>query len=94
MLPGEVSFALAIHSCQVDCAFSLDIANYLRNSVFWRNGYQHMNVVWHQMPLYNLALLLSCQFVEHFAKMLTQLLIQHFSAAFWDEYHMIFVFPF
>lgn len=52
-----------------------------------------MDMVGHQMTLFNLALFPSRQIMKNFAHVLLDLPKQHLFAVFWREHHMVFAFP-
>jgi hypothetical protein len=94
VLPYEVALPLTINTGQVDGTLAFDVPDHLRNRVFRRDRYHHVNMVGHQMPLLDSALLLHCQSTEDFPEMLPQLAIQRLSAALGNEHHMVFAVPF
>src|SRR5882757_8867134 len=57
-LPDEIPPALPISPCEVDRAFPLNEANYLGNGVFRWDRYHHVDMIGHQMPFLDPALLL------------------------------------
>lgn len=77
----------------MDRAFPLDETHHLRNRIFRRNRDQYVNMIRHQMPLQDLALLLARQPVKHFTKMFPELPIQHFPPIFRYEYNVILALP-
>src|SRR4029450_7953105 len=94
LLPHEVALPLSIDPCKVDSALALDVPDHLRHRIFGRDRYHHVNMVGHQMPLFDPALLLYCQSAEHFPEMLPQFPVQRLPAALGNEDHMIFALPF
>ena len=75
MLAKEVPLPLAVHTGQVDRALALDEADHLRYRMLRRDRNQHVDVIVHQMHLFNLALLLRGQQVA------PQVLVQCAAAA-------------
>ena len=51
----------------MDRAFSLDVTDYVRHRVFWRDRQKHVNMVRKQMPLFDLRFLLSRKLTKNFA---------------------------
>src|SRR6266436_1523594 len=63
------------------------------NRIFRWDGNHHVNVVGHQVPLFDSALLLLRQFPKHLSKVPSQLRVKCLPPAFWNEYNMIFALP-
>jgi hypothetical protein len=93
-LPDEIPPVLALGPCEMDRAFPLDEASHLRDSVFRRYRYHHVNVIGRQMPFLDPAFLLLSQFAEQVPKMAPQLRIQRLPAAFGNEHNVVFALPF
>jgi hypothetical protein len=93
VLPYEVALPLPVDTGQVDGALALDLPDHLRNRVFRRNRYHHVNMVGHQMPLLDPARRLHRQSAEDLPEMLPELAVQRLSAALGNAYHMIFAVP-
>jgi hypothetical protein len=81
------------HTGQIDRAFALDEADHMRNRIFRWDGNHHVNVVGHQVPLFDSALLLLRQFPKHLSEVPSQLRVKRLPPAFWNEYNMIFALP-
>ena len=93
VLADEVPLPLAVHPRQVDRTLPLDETDHLLHRILRRNRNQHVDVIGHQMPLLNPALLLRGQFSEHLAQMAPQLLVQRPAAALGDKHYVIFALP-
>jgi len=78
----------------MDGAFALDVPDHLRNRVFWRYRYHHVNMIGHQMALLDPALLLHRQSAEYLTEMLPQLAVERLPAALGNENDMVFAVPF
>jgi hypothetical protein len=74
----------------VNCGIALDAPHHLGHRIFRRNGNQHVNVVGHQVTLFNPTLFLLGQGPKHLTQVLAQLRIESFAAVFRDEHHMVF----
>ena len=48
-------------------AFALDVADYLRDRVLWRDRDQHVDVVLEHVSFLDSAFFLLCQLLEHVA---------------------------
>jgi hypothetical protein len=92
-LTDKIPPVLAIHPRQMDGALSLDEANHLRNGVLWRDRDQHVNMIGHQMPLLDPALLLLGKLTEYLPKILPQLDVQRLSSALRNENNFVFAVP-
>ena len=77
----------------MDRALALDETDHLRNRIFRWDGNHHVNVVGHQVPLFDSALLLLRQFPKHLSEVPSQLRVKRLPPAFWNEYNMIFALP-
>jgi len=73
--------------------FALDKANALRHRVLRRNGEEHMDVIRHQMPLFDATLLLLRQRAEDLSKMPSQLMVERFPTILRHKDHMILAVP-
>ena len=73
-------------------ALALHITCHMRDCVLGRYRYQHMHVIGLQMPFQHSTFLLASQAVQHLAKILTELIIKHFSTAIGYPYYMKLVF--
>jgi hypothetical protein len=65
-----------------------------RDRMLRRNRDAHMHMVWHQVPLDNLALLLPSQRMDNRAQLLPRLAEDGFPPAFGYEHNMILAVPF
>ena len=54
VLPHEVALALPINPGQVDRAVPLDLPEDRRHRIFRQDRQQHMHVIGHQMPFFDL----------------------------------------
>ncbi len=64
-----------------------------KNSLLRRDRNQHVDMIRHQMPLFNPAFLLRGIFSEHLTQVAPQLLVQCAAAALRDKHHVIFALP-
>jgi len=78
---------------RVDRAFPLDVPDHLRHCILWWDRNQHMNMVRHQVPFFDLALSLSSQLMENFPEMASQLLAQDPAQTFRNKNHTVFTLP-
>jgi len=69
------------------------IADDLRYGVFGRYGCEHVNMVFHQVPFKDFALLSTRQVPEHLTQMLSQAAIKALSPTFGNPGHVVFAFP-
>src|SRR5450755_3864525 len=63
-LPDKIPTVLPINPCEMYRAFPLDEADHLRNGVFRRDRYHHVDMIGHQMPFLDPAFLLLGQLAE------------------------------
>jgi hypothetical protein len=94
VLPYKIALPLAVDSGQMDCALALDVPHHLGHCLFGRDRDHHVDVVGHQMPFLDSALLLQRQFAKYFSEMLPQFLVERLSAALGNEHDMIFALHF
>src|SRR5215472_8280797 len=80
MLPYEIALPLAVDTGQMDSALPFNVRDHFRHRIFRWNRNHHVNMVGHQMPLLDPALLLHCQSAEHLPEMLPQLPVQRLPA--------------
>ena len=73
---------------------SVLVTDDLRHGILRRYRDHHVNVVIHQMSLFDSTFFLQCQLPKHLAQVLSQWLIQRPSSALRDEYNVIFALPF
>ncbi len=66
MLAHKIALALSIYPRQVDCALPFDTTHDLRHRVLRRYRNHHVNMIGHQMTLFNPALLPQRQIPKHF----------------------------
>ena len=93
MLAREVSlFTGQTRDC--DRALAFQKSDHGRHRVLRWNRDTHVDVVWHQVPLNDLALLLFGQGVEDCAQLPPRLAKDGFPSALGHEHHMIIAVPF
>lgn len=92
-LSHKVAPALSVHSGNVDRTLPFHVPHHLRHRMLWRNRNQHVNMIRHQMPFQNLALLALRQLSEHLSQVLAQARIQRLPSALRNEHHMVFALP-
>ena len=68
-LSDEIAFALSINPSHVDRALALDVPDDLRHRMFRRDRQQHVHVIGHQVPFFDLRLLLERKPAENLAQM-------------------------
>src|SRR6266851_2099908 len=93
VLPHKISLLLSVYTGQMDRALALDETDHLRNRIFRWDGNRHVNVVGHQVPLFDPTLLLLRQLPKHLSEVPPQLRVKCLLAAFGNEYNMIFALP-
>ena len=93
LLAREIALLPKIIACDVYRTFSLDKPNHLRNRILGWYWYEHVHMVRHHMPFYDLALPVARQFLEHLAKILPKLAIQGLFSVFGNPNKMVFAFP-
>jgi hypothetical protein len=93
-LTSVILFPFSVHPRQVDRALALDVPHHLRHRIFGRYRNHHVHMVCLKMPLFNPALSLLGQLLEHFAQMLPKALVQHLPAALRDENNVVFALPY
>jgi hypothetical protein len=93
MLAGEVSIFTA-ESGHRDGTFAFQKPDHGCHRVLGRNRNTHVNMVWHQMTLNDLALLLSSQSMEDRSQVFSSLAKDYFPSALGHEYHVILAVPF
>ena len=76
-----------------DRTFPFQKPNCVRNTVFWGNVQQHMNVVRHGLPFQKLDTTLLTQLSKYLPNTLANLPIKDFSAILRDDHNMILAFP-
>jgi hypothetical protein len=59
----------------------------------WRDRYQHMHMILHQVAFFYPALLVLRQLLEYLPKMRPEFFVQRLSSALGNEYHMLFARP-
>ena len=69
VLSDEIAFALSINPSHVDRALALDVPDDLRHRMFRRDRQQHVHVIGHQVPFFDLRLLLERKPAENLAQM-------------------------
>src|SRR5512143_1163151 len=67
VLPDKIALSLAVNAGEVDSTFTFDVLDHLRDCIRRRNRDQHVHMIRHQMSLFNAALLLLSQLMEHFS---------------------------
>jgi hypothetical protein len=77
----------------MDRTLALDKPDHLRNRVFLWNQDHHMNVIRHEMALFDPAFFFQRRIAEDLAEMRSQLRVQRLSPALGNEHHMIFALP-
>src|ERR1700745_2478579 len=65
VLTHEIALPLPVDPRQMDCALALDEPNHLRDRILRWDRNHHVDVVGHDVPFFNLALLLRRQFAKH-----------------------------
>jgi len=93
MLPHEVFLAIPIHPRHVDRTLGFDETDHLTDRVLGRNRDQHVHMVRHQMPFFNLALLLLGQTPEYLAQVRPETPVQRLAAALGYENDMLLALP-
>jgi hypothetical protein len=93
MMPHEVAATLPEVPRDMDCALPLDEPDHLRHRVFWRDRDHHMNVVGHQMPFLDLALLLTSETSKHVSQFAPDLPVELLSAVLRNEDDVVFTVP-
>ena len=93
MLAREISLFTGQAS---DCDGTLPFqkSDYRRHRVLRWNRDAHVNMVWHQVPLNDLALLLFSQRMENCAQLPTRLAEYHFPPSFGHEHNVVLAVPF
>ena len=92
-LSDEPALSFAVNSRKMDRALAFDVPNHLTDRIFRRYRQQHVNVVGHQVPLFDAAFSLLGQLLEYRAEMSLQLAIQRLPAVFGYENDVIFAVP-
>jgi len=93
LVPGEVLRLPFDILRDPNRAFALDKADHLGNRVFWRNRDQHVDMVCHEMPLFDPAFAPPRQIVEHCTEVLLDFPKDRFLPVLRYENHMIFAIP-
>src|SRR5262249_13891954 len=86
VLTYEVALSLPVNPGQMDRAFALNEPDHLRYRLLRRNRDHHVHMIRHQVPFFDLRLLLSRELVEHVAEIPAKLQIQRLPSTFRDEY--------
>ena len=73
---------------------ALDVPHYVGNQILRWNPNYHMHVIRAHMPFQDLTFPLLRQLVEHFAKIPTNLAVEHLSPTFRDENDVVLAIPF
>jgi hypothetical protein len=74
-------------------AFPLQESDHFRNRVFWRYRNEHVDVILHEVPFHDLALMLSRQIVEDCAKLPSKFSINGFLSVLGDKDYVVFALP-
>lgn len=74
-------------------ALSLNVSYHAGHRQLWRDAYQHVDVVGHDMAFLNFALFLFRQSMEQLAQLTTNHSEERFPSIFRDEYDMVFALP-
>ena len=93
MLTHEIALPLPVDLSQMDCALALDKADHLRNRVLRWDRDHHVNMIRHEVTLFDPALLLQGQLAEHISEMLPQFPIKYLPAVLGNEHHVVFDTP-
>ena len=93
MPPDEIPVSSEIIPRNPNCAPAFDVSHDLGDAVLWRNGYNHMDMVHHDVAFENTAFLPGGEFTEPFAEHFPQFVQYRFLPVFGDEYHVVFAFP-
>src|SRR6185295_6938743 len=93
VLPNETPLPFSIHPSQMDRALALDEPDHLRHRILRRYRHKHMDVIRHQVPLFQDTLLLRCQAPKHLPKMTPKPTVQRPPAALRDEHDVVFALP-
>ena len=72
MLPFEVPSPSQVVPGYMDRTLTLDVAHYLRHSIFRWNRDQYVHMVWTQSPFQYLAFSVRSQFSQHWPQLLPQ----------------------
>ena len=93
VLPDKIAFSLTVDAGEVDSTCALEVPHYLRYRLLRRNRDQHVHMIRPQMSLFDTALLLLSQLMEHFSQMAPHLLVERSAPALWDKHYVIFALP-
>jgi hypothetical protein len=85
VLTYKILLALSIHPRKVDSTLALDESHHFRHRVLGWNRDHHVHVIWHQMTLFNPALLLFGEAPEYLAQVLPKSLVQRLATTFGNE---------
>ncbi len=94
VVPNKVPAPLAEVARDMDRALPLDVPDHLRHRVLRWNRDQHMDMIGHQVTLFDLALLLPGQPTEDLPQVLPERPVQDLPAVLRNEDHMVFTLPF
>lgn len=94
VLPREILLSPEERPRNVDGALPLDKTHHLCDRVFWRDADQHVDMVQHEMPFHNPALLLDGQFPEYLTQIFPEIFVQYLSSTFRNPYHMVLAVPY
>jgi hypothetical protein len=78
----------------MNCALSFDIASHLADRVLWWDRNHHVDVIRHEVTLFDSAFLLPSQPVEHLSQMRLQFPVKRLPAVLGNECDVIFAVPF
>ncbi len=74
-------------------AFPLQVSHEARNAVFGRYREQHMHMVRHQMPLYDLDAFVATQLPQYLAQRLSIFVVDELSPIFRGEHDVVLAHP-
>jgi hypothetical protein len=77
----------------VDSGFPLEKTDNLGHRMFRWNRKQHVDMIRHEVALFDTAVLLLSQRPKHIPQMLAQLLVERFATVLRDEDRMVLALP-
>lgn len=93
MLAFVIPFLTHVNPGYMNGAFAFQITDDLRYGVFGWDRYEHVNVVFHQVPFKDFTLFSAGQVPEYPSQIFSQTAIKDLSPTFGNPGHVVFAFP-